>query len=206
MASSSHRRDCGRVIASLFFLSTISCGGPEQPSEGIAPVSPRSVAAFDLGKEPFHRQGDERWGSDRIGGSNETLRGVGCTISCVSMGLAVHGIETDPGALNRWLVANEGYTERGWVKWDSVELFTERAVRVVIPSEPSHERIERALEEGNPVITKIRLWSGVQHWVLIVGRDGTEYLIKDPLTRSVGLSELSDFDSNVFSIRILEKR
>ena len=42
------------------------------------------------------------------------------------------------------------------------------------------------------------------HWVLIVGRDGKEYLIKDPLGGQVQLEPLSKLDSSIYAIRIIE--
>ena len=48
-----------------------------------------------------------------MSGSGEPLRWVGCTIGCLSMALAHHGVQVDPGELNRELKESDGYTFRG---------------------------------------------------------------------------------------------
>jgi hypothetical protein len=41
--------------------------------------------------------------------------------------------------------------------------------------------------------------------VLIAGKDGTEYLIKDPLGDGTKLDSLSSYNSNIYAIRIVRK-
>jgi hypothetical protein len=75
-------------------------------------AAPRSVLTL----APFYLQTDAKWARDKIGGSGEDLRAVGCTICCLSMALAQHGIQIDPGELNRKFKEADGYTSRGWIK------------------------------------------------------------------------------------------
>ena len=121
------------------------------------------------------------------------------------MALAEHGIQLDPGALNRELKKRGGYTRRGWLKWDAVRQVTGGKVRIRIPGSPHLSEIDAALQAGNPVIAKVLLASGIHHWVLVVRREGKEYLIKDPLGNGRHLSKLSQFESGVLAIRIVEK-
>lgn len=43
----------------------------------------------------------------------------------------------------------------------------------------------------------------VAHWVLIVGKDGSEYLIKDPLDDGKELDTLSSYRSGIYAIRVI---
>jgi hypothetical protein len=44
----------------------------------------------------------------------------------------------------------------------------------------------------------------ITHWVLVVGKEGTEYLIQDPLGSGQGAARLSRYSSGVHAIRILK--
>jgi len=158
-----------------------------------------------LGDPRIYLQTDPRWVNEELGESGARMSAVGCTVCCLSMALAHHGIDLNPAQLNRALKECGGYTSRGWVKWDALRRVTKGAVRVRIPVRPTPADIERALDEGNPVIVKVLLASGIQHWVLIVGREKTEYLIKDPLGSGRTLDPLSKFPSDILAVRIVEK-
>jgi ABC-type bacteriocin/lantibiotic exporter with double-glycine peptidase domain len=162
---------------------------------------PRSV----LPTEPIYLQTDPKWAGEKIGGSGEPLRWVGCTICCLSMALAHHGMQEDPGTLNRKLKESNGYNYRGWVKWETLRRITAERVRVILPQNPSHRDIDTALAEGSPVLVKVVLRSGVQHWVLLVGRDQKEYLMKDPLGDGKSLRPLSTLGSDILAVRVIRK-
>lgn len=75
-------------------------------------------------------------------------------------------------------------------------------VRAAYIGAPDTTEIENALKNGHPVIAKVMLRNVVQHWVLIVGKNGTEYLVRDPLKRElINLSAVAD---NLYAIRILK--
>jgi len=158
------------------------------------------------GERPLiYRQRDPRWRDVPIGGSGESLGEVGCTVCCIAMALDHHGIAMTPGELNAKLKAHDGYTERGWVKWDAVSTVTGGAVRVQVPRTPSAQRIDSALAAGHLVIAKVLIWRVTQHWVLIVAKDGDDYAIKDPLGEGRSLEKLSKYRSGVEAIRIVKK-
>jgi hypothetical protein len=72
---------------------------------------------------PLFKQCDSRWAQDEMGtagpGERNTVCHEGCAMSCVSMILAGLNITVgatqpaNPGSLNSWLVANQGYTCAG---------------------------------------------------------------------------------------------
>jgi len=161
--------------------------------------------ALDLGASPIHLQGDPRWGGELLGGSGEPLRAAGCVVCCLSMALAHHGVDTDPGALNRTLTRLDGFTPRGWVKWEVCEPASGGKARVHIPDNPTAGDILGALRSGNPVIVKVMLRSGAPHWVLVVGWQGKDYRVKDPLGNGKGLDRLSSIGGDILAIRVVEK-
>lgn len=154
---------------------------------------------------PIYLQKDPRWQKETIGGSQETIGQVGCTLCCVSMALAHYDIQLMPDQLNELLKANQGYTQQGWLKWHTVSQITHHQTRFAIPSKPQTDLIEAALSANEPVIAKIYLQQTQPHWVLIVKKQGNNYLVKDPLGDGQSLDNLSATNGTIQAIRILKK-
>ena len=170
-----------------------------------SPTCPHAGQFMITGSAPIYLQRDSKWADDVVGGSGEKLRSVGCTICCISMALAYHGLDFPPGVLNRGLKENGGYTARGWVKWDSIRTLTSDSVRIRIPKVVSHDTIVMALRHGSPVIVEVLLKIGIPHWVLAVGWKDGQYLVLDPMSDGVGAEPLSKFGSDILGMRIVEK-
>jgi len=151
----------------------------------------------------FFLQTDPRWENDTIGGSGESLKNAGCTLSCLAMALHAHGIRQTPAELNALLKSNNGYTALGLIKWEAVPGLFKGAVRVDYSSPLSHQSIDTALRQRQPVLARIFLGTA-QHWVLIVGKEGAEYLVRDPLGEGQSLERLSRFESPIYAIRIVK--
>ena len=138
---------------------------------------------------PLYKQCDPRWGNDTI--ETTTVCAVGCLMSSTAMALAGHGIgvgaaRADPGTLNAWLRANNGY--------DSSNDFNEAALP---PLDPQHiawsdaggmhrqndvplPAIQALLSAGAPVIANV---DKGRHFVLVVGWDDAHadtILVNDP--------------------------
>jgi hypothetical protein len=152
---------------------------------------------------PHYVQTDPRWGSDRLGPTIESLAASGCTVCCVSMALAHYGVDIPPGELNRRLAASSGFTRIGWLKWTSVASLTHGRIVADVPRSPDYDDLDDAIANGWPVVTEIRLRGEVPHWVLVVGKNGLEYLARDPLVpgRLVALSQRSAIIEAVRIIR-----
>lgn len=171
----------------------------------LSPKSQEIVSRNAFASESFFLQTDPRWATEKIGGSGEPLRWVGCTICCLSMALAHHGVDLNPSELNRKLKEMDGFTHRGWVKWDAVRIASKERVRVELPPNPTHKVINEALAIGDPVLVKVPLRTGVQHWVLLVGRDQNEYLMRDPLGDGKSTKFLSSLGGDILAVRIVRK-
>ena len=148
---------------------------------------------------PSFRQSDEKWRDDPLGGIavNGTLAGEGCAVAAVAMVLKFYGVETDPQQLN-WFLTFVGYTERGWIYWERAAWFAPDRFRRTYEDLASYQLIDSNLAGGNPVIVRVRLASGVTHFVVIAGKDGFDYLVPDPGAGSAkGLYPLRELGSDM---------
>ncbi|MCK4766597.1 MAG: C39 family peptidase [Candidatus Aminicenantes bacterium] len=197
------------IIACIFIALVVIIVSSRCLFLGFISIPPKGGMKFErfhFSLEPIYLQGVRRWRSDRIGGSNEEFRFVGCTVTCVSMALAHYDIDIAPGKLNKLLVQNNSYTKKGWLIWDKVSEVLTGRIKIEVPCFPTYSRIDRSLKSGIPVLVKVMLRKSVPHWVLIVGKDNREYLIKDPLGDGKSIEKLSKYNSNIYSIRLIEKQ
>ena len=129
---------------------------------------------------PQFFQADPRWRSDRLADTPGNLGGEGCAVSSAAMVLSHYGMEIDPPRLNNFLTRNKGYEGRGWLRWESAAEFTPGIVEKAYEDLPSHALIDWNLLRGNPVIIRVRRPDRITHFVVIVGKRGFDYLIRDP--------------------------
>lgn len=129
---------------------------------------------------PQFLQGDPRWRDDPLGDTPGTLGGEGCAVASASMVLGHYGMEIDPKRLNRFLRDHAGYEGKAWLRWESAAEFSSGMIEMAYEDLPSFLRIDWNLLCGNPVIVRIRRPDGITHFVVIVGKRGLDYLIRDP--------------------------
>lgn len=155
---------------------------------------------------PLFAQADPRWGGDPLGETPASLAQEGCAVASAAMALAVRGVDVDPGRLNVALIKTDGgYTPQGWIYWEKAAEFDPALTPSLLPHYedlPSYFLIDWNLLRGNPVIARLRYPSGVTHFVLICGKDGFDYLIRDPGQAAVrGVYPLREFGGPVEAIR-----
>jgi hypothetical protein len=157
---------------------------------------------------PTFRQSDARWADDRLGPSSDTLAGAGCAVSSAAMVLASYGIDTDPQRLNDFLTARDGYTPEGWIRWEAAAEMAPERVSFAYESDASFRLIDDNLLRGNPVIVRLRYPDGgTTHFVVICGKDGYDYLVRDPGSRAGrGVYPLREFGSDIEALRFYEKK
>jgi hypothetical protein len=187
--------------------------GPPAAAVEEAPRAPAAAAAETppaagprVLTVPMFKQWDPRWAGDRLGDTRTALANAGCTVSCAAMVLAHLGLDADPGKLNAWLRAHGGYTGRGWLVWEKCAEYSGGRAALDYLGEPEAAVIERALAAGRPAIVKLFLAGGAQHWVLVVGRDGEDWLVNDPLDRSEGPVRLARGDGRIAALRVFRRR
>ncbi|MEQ1859505.1 MAG: C39 family peptidase [Chthoniobacteraceae bacterium] len=170
-----------------------------------APIEPAGGRYFFRRLElnvPLFRQNDPRWGRDRLGPTENTLGAEGCALASAAMVLASYGIDTDPPRLNRFVNSIDGYTPTGWLYWEAAAAIAPERVQHVYEDLPSYRLIDSQLAAGNPVIVRLRYPHGVTHFVVIAGKQGYDYLVRDPgAGASKGLYPLREFGSPIEALR-----
>jgi len=129
---------------------------------------------------PAFQQNDPRWSLDLLGNSIDTLGQSGCAVSSAAMVLSSYGIDTDPQRLNVYLTGHGGYVGEGLLVWEKASELGAGWVRKGYEDAPSYALIDQNLLEGNPVIVRLTLRNGTTHFVVVVGKEGWDYIIRDP--------------------------
>jgi len=165
----------------LLFLVIFWCW--RRPLDGVGglPVPGEIVISV-----PQFFQGDPRWSDELLGNTPGTLGAEGCAVASASMLLSHYGLDVDPGRLNKFLKENNGFEGAGWLRWESVAEFTPGLIEKAYEDLSSYALIDWNLLRGNPVIVRLRLPSGITHFVVIVGKRGFDYLIRDPSSHGEG--------------------
>lgn len=148
------------------------------------PIPEQGGLFFPLAIEldvPLHRQADPVWAADLLGPTTGTLGAEGCAVACASMVLAFHGADVDPGQLNQFVHDNEGYTPQGWIYWEAAAEYPPARLEKAYEHWPSYAMLDLNLLQGQPSIVRIRFPSGITHFVVVMGKQGFDYLIRDPL-------------------------
>ena len=172
---------------------------PLSPSGGIYFIRRIELAV------PAFCQADEKWRGNRLGWTDGTIGGEGCAVTSAAMAMKFYGVDTDPGRLNEYLSASGGYTRSGWIYWEAAENLAPGRVRKAYEDAPSYFLIDWNLVRGNPVIVRLRLPDGITHFVVIAGKQGFDYLIRDPMADSErGVYPLRELGSNIEALRFYE--
>ncbi len=141
-------------------------------------------------------QDDPRWSDVRLGSSTDTLGEEGCAVTSAAMVVAFYGIKTNPQQLNAFLTRTGGFTDDGLIHWSRVPSIAPDHLELAYNGGPSYKLIDSNLLAGNPVIAVIKLPDGAYHFVVIVGKEGQDYLIRDPAASpfrpAYHLSDLTD--------------
>lgn len=173
------------------------------------PLAPSGGLYFPftiLNDVPHFAQADPRWGDSLLAGGSTTVGAEGCAVAAAAMVLASYGTAVDPGTLNRFLQGNGGFTRQGWLFWEKAAEFPPGGAEHIYEDNASHFLIDWNLLRGNPVIVRLRYPNGITHFVVIVGKRGHEYLIRDPGGRyKNGLYFLSEFGSPIEALRFYRR-
>lgn len=157
----------------------------------------------DAGKT--HLQKDKRWAADQLGTSTGTLGSHGCLVSSVAMACSDLGVELTPKELNARLKKADGFLPQGWVVWNAIPRVTDKKLAAEYHPAASHKVMDAALEAGAYPVVKYFLLGGIQHWCVIVGKDGLEYLARDPLRDDEKPVKLSELTAKVYAVRVIRR-
>jgi len=143
---------------------------------------------------PVYSQRDIRWAAHSLG-TRSTIGANGCLMTNVSMVCNAFGHASNPLQLNDWLTANEGYSEGNLFLWDAIErLYPDMHFDGFVYN-PSTALIRSAILAGVLPIMFVDFNDDTplieMHWVLGIGVTGTDVIIADPWTGTIGkLSEM----------------
>lgn len=168
--------DQGRFFGDLVFTRIIV---PQaESSSGIPPLS----------------QWDPRWAGERLGDSlsNKTIGEWGCLLVVYTMIANHFGENLTPPQLNLRIVRGPGFINNNWTPWNVLgNLFDDIVYggRLETASTPDLlNRVNTAFGRGEMVALQVDNSPNTayvpddQHWVLVVGRDGDDYRVNDPLS------------------------
>ena len=137
---------------------------------------------------PLFSQRDERWKTERLG-ADTTIGADGCLLTSTAMLLAYWDRDIDPKRLNSAMKQVGGYSGNLWI-WDKLtkiypDIQLDQSAWIVSRGERLLSAIDALLSAGVPVLAQTDYNPNTtyvdQHWVLIVGRQGEDYIINDPI-------------------------
>jgi len=157
---------------------------------------------------PHFLQSDPGWGGDRLGPTEDSLASAGCAVASAAMVLAGYGVDTDPGRLNAFLQSRTGgYTPQGWLYWEkAAEAAPGLSLLPHYEDAPSFFLIDWNILRGNPVIIRLRYATGTTHFMVITGKRGFDYLVRDPGPGGArGVYPLREFGGPIEALRFYRK-
>ena len=165
------------------------------------------LGRIEIPVAPFFQE-DPRWTAEVLGTSScDTLGSAGCAVSSAAMVLASYGVMVDPKKLNQYLISHNGYESDSWIKWEVASDYPPGIAEHMYEAIPSYGLIDWNLLCGNPVIVRIRRASGKTHFVVIVGKQGFNYLIRDPGTKGLqGVYPFSQLGAPIEALRFYRKK
>jgi len=120
-------------------------------------------------------QRDERWATTRMGNSNESVLGVGCFITSISMVMKHDGV----GNFNPTnMSSNSNYFVPGTAYMYTPSKFNGSWPNGKKYKNISYSEISTYLEKGRPVIAGVR---GASHYVVLKKTDGNNFIMNDPI-------------------------
>jgi hypothetical protein len=108
------------------------------------------------------------------------------------------GKDTDPSKLNKDLISVNGYASGNLMVWNAIEtIYPDITINWnYFLANPDDALIDEVLVQELPVIAQVDYNTSTpaldQHWVVIVGKEGNDYLIVDPIDGSTAY--LSRYD------------
>ena len=173
------------ITASALLLS--ACGSSPTVDNANASanfVSSGSGAApggLALRDSVIYSQKDERWASDSLGHTRDTMGSDGCLVTATSMALTNLGFQTNPKDLNQRLTKTKSYTPKGWLIWDGIRRVTDGRAVATYYDKVDAPTIDGCLRDGQYPMVQFYLPNGRSHWAMIVKHDARGYHMRDPL-------------------------
>ena len=131
-------------------------------------------------------QNDDKWGSKKLGNSDQTIKSWGCLLTSVTMMLNGIGYNETPDTVNETMKAKGGFQGAFFIPSVLPYAFPNVIYKDMEPCESFPApiaRIDAAVAQGKPVILQVD-WNkeaGIQtHFVLVKEKQGDDYVLYDP--------------------------
>ena len=155
------------------------------------------TATSSTGPYAGWKQMDPAWGNIRIGNTNQTIAGVGCLVTSVSMLIAKSGVavnvdgDFNPGTFVQKLNQVGGFSGANflWASASKVAPNFRFVTKVSVRGQSQSLKLstlQSLLNQGYYVVAEVKGNTG-QHWVAIDGIDGNNILMMDPASQSTSM-------------------
>jgi hypothetical protein len=145
---------------------------------------------------PHYSQRDARWGNRNLANitSAPSISRWGCLMTCFAMTATTFGNAVTPLELNELMIQRGGFVNGHYTRWDALQaVYSSIAFEGKIDGGSSLiSPVDAALQQLRPVTVLVdntpkTAYSDMdQHWVLVVGKYGEDYLIHDPIDTAAG--------------------
>ena len=208
MAIPKHKRIFYIYVAALLIIALVAGGVLANygfaylriKSTGVALTPTKVVEPLAV---TYYLQNDPQWSADKLGNSNSTMGGAGCLVASITTAMDYYGVKYSPQEVNNIFRENDVFNENGQVIWmnikNAIPEIDYRYNRVF-----DTKTIENLLAEGLlPIIEVKYKGAGINHWVVVIGSDGTDFLVMDPLAQSKTPTKLSEHGGRAYAYRVL---
>lgn len=144
----------------------------------------------------YYNQRDSQWGNIGMGGSPYTMANYGCLVTSVSMVASHYGKNFKPGDV---AVSSDAFVPGTGYLYHS---FSVNGISISISS-ASKSILDSELSAGRPVIAG--LYSGPDHFIVILRKEGDNYIMNDPFLENGSERPLTDKYkiSDITSLRLV---
>lgn len=178
-----YRLDANRVYLSDAQFTTLIADPLVVPATGGLPDT-GDIASLPI--TPLSQQ-DPRWSKVKLGISSSTIGSMGCLLTSVTMDMNYFGKANTPITMNEMFIHNGGYQRGNLFVWGVInKLYSDITLHKYITKIPAPlEELESALRSGMPAIVQVDFnpytTAMDQHWVVIIGKQGSSYMMIDPI-------------------------
>jgi peptidoglycan hydrolase CwlO-like protein len=144
----------------------------------------------------YYNQRDSQWGNIGMGGSSYSMASYGCLVTSVSMMASHYGKNIKPNEIA--VNADAFVPSTGYLYHD----FSVNGIKVTVNT-ASKSSLDSELAAGRPVIAG--LYSGPDHFIVILRKDGDKYIMNDPFMENGNEKPLTDKYnvSDITSLRLV---
>lgn len=144
----------------------------------------------------YYNQRDSQWGNIGMGGSSYSMASYGCLVTSVSMMASHYGKNIKPNEIAA--NADAFVPSTGYLYHD----FNVNGIKVTVNT-ASKSSLDSELAAGRPVIAG--LYSGPDHFIVILRKDGDKYIMNDPFMENGNEKPLTDKYnvSDITSLRLV---